>query len=67
MTYSRSLRVLFQVVVIGTTIGCAKPVQSGGLGVFNPVGFEGRIALAGEYSANGSAPNNGIIPPKSPK
>ena len=26
--------------------GCAKPAQLGGLGVFNPNGLEGRMALA---------------------
>jgi len=32
--------------------GCAKPAQLGGLGVFNPNGFEGRMALASEYRDN---------------
>lgn len=33
--------------------GCAAPAQRGGLGVFNPNGFEGRMALASR--ANGHA------------
>lgn len=31
--------------------GCAKPAQLGGLGVFNPNGLEGRMALAGRVKA----------------
>jgi hypothetical protein len=29
-----------------------KPAQTGGLGVFNPNGFEGRVALAGKLADN---------------
>jgi hypothetical protein len=36
-----------------TLLGCAEPAQLGGLGVLNPSGFAGRMALAGRV--NGSA------------
>jgi hypothetical protein len=67
VTCDRVLWVLLLVVALVTTAGCAKPVQSGGLGVFNPAGFEGRMALAGAYSANRSSQNNEAVPTKSPK
>lgn len=35
--------------VVAWSIGCERPVQRGGLGVFNPRGLEGRVALAGQY------------------
>ncbi len=31
--------------------GCAEPAQLGGLGVFNPNGLEGRMALASRVKA----------------
>jgi hypothetical protein len=34
-----------------TLSGCAKPAQLGGLGVFNPKGLEGRMALARKLKA----------------
>jgi hypothetical protein len=33
------------------TMGCAPPAQLGGLGVFNPRGFEGRLALTDRLRA----------------
>lgn len=49
MTHARWLLLL---VLAAAPTGCGKPVQSGGLGVFNPNGFEGRVALAGKLADN---------------
>lgn len=45
-------RVMLALVALVVTTSCAKPAQLGGLGVFNPQGFAGRMALAGEYAEN---------------
>ena len=44
--------------------GCAAPAQRGGMGVFNPKGLEGRIALASRASGHafgGTTSHNGVI------
>jgi len=52
-------RCLVAVAIGSISIGCAEPVQRGGLGVFNPRGLEGRLALAnratGEHQARPEA------------
>jgi hypothetical protein len=52
MTRVRALWLLGLVVL---TSSCAKPQQLGGLGVFNPNGFEGRMALVGELGTTQAA------------
>lgn len=42
--------------LVAAVPGCAKPAQLGGLGVFNPRGFEGRVALAGQYAEGHGSP-----------
>jgi len=44
-----SVLVACAIAAAAIVAGCAKPAQLGGLGVFNPNGFEGRMALASEY------------------
>jgi hypothetical protein len=41
--------------------GCAPPVQRGGLGVFNPQGFQGRVTLVGQYVASGTARDTAVL------
>lgn len=41
--------------VVAGTCGCEPPVQRGGLGVLNPRGLEGRVALAGQYTRGSTA------------
>lgn len=44
------------------TTSCAQPAQLGGLGVFNPRGFEGRMALAGRLHAAPASPERSRAP-----
>jgi hypothetical protein len=44
-------------ILLLVAVSCAKPAQSGGLGVFNPRGLEGRLALANRV--NGSTTTEG--------
>lgn len=37
-------------------LGCSKPAQLGGLGVFNPRGLEGRLALADRVNGSAAKP-----------
>lgn len=43
---------LLLLVLVAAATGCGKPVQRGGLGVFNPNRFEGRVAPAGKLADN---------------
>lgn len=45
---------LWLVWSLGALAGCAEPAQLGGLGVFNPSGFAGRMALASRVKATPS-------------
>jgi hypothetical protein len=45
---------------------CSPPVQRGGLGVFNPQGFQGRVALVGQYVPSGAAHDPAVVKKPSP-
>ena len=62
------IRALFLVLSVAFLClpGCTQPVQRGGLGVFNPQGFQGRVALVGQYVASGTAHDTAVVKKPSP-
>jgi hypothetical protein len=59
---SRSCLALVLVACSGTVWGCAEPLQSGGLGVINPNGLDGRLALVNRVRGSTAARTSESVP-----